>query len=57
MAAFTESIVEDAALAWLEALGYVVLHGPNIGAGESTAEHHPIYTLIAYIRNLRIIAT
>jgi type I restriction enzyme R subunit len=27
---FTESIVEDAALAWLEALGYAVLHGPDI---------------------------
>jgi hypothetical protein len=25
---FTESVVEEAALAWLEALGYVVLHGP-----------------------------
>lgn len=27
---FTESVVEDAALAWLEALGYVVLQGPDI---------------------------
>jgi len=27
MSGFTESVVEDAALAWLEALGYVVLHG------------------------------
>ena len=26
---FTESIVEEAALAWLEALGYAVLHGPS----------------------------
>jgi len=25
MSSFTESIVEDAALAWLEALGYAVL--------------------------------
>ena len=38
MSAFTESIVEDAALAWLEALGYVVLHGPEIAAGEPGAE-------------------
>jgi len=36
--AFTESIVEDAALAWLEALGYAALHGPNIAAGEAGAE-------------------
>jgi type I restriction enzyme, R subunit len=35
---FTESIVEDAALAWLEALGYTVLHGPDIAAGEPGAE-------------------
>jgi type I restriction enzyme R subunit len=28
--AFTESVVEDAALGWLEPLGYAVLHGPDI---------------------------
>src|SRR3990170_1631759 len=38
MSAFTESVVEDAALAWLEALGYAVLHGPDIAAGELGAE-------------------
>lgn len=37
-ARFTESIVEDAALAWLGSLGYTVLHGPDIAAGESAAE-------------------
>ena len=37
-AAFTESIVEDAALAWLNALGFGVLHGPDIAAGEPGAE-------------------
>jgi len=31
---FSESVVEDAALAWLEALGYAVLHGPDIAAGK-----------------------
>lgn len=43
---FTESIVEDAVLAWLESLGYAVLHlpapctatrqagGPDIASGE-----------------------
>lgn len=36
--AFTESIVEDAALGWLEALGYTVLYGPYIAAGEPAAE-------------------
>ena len=35
---FTESVVEDAALGWLDALGYAVLHGPDIAAGEPTAE-------------------
>ena len=35
---FTESIVEDAALAWLASLGYAVLHGPDIAAGENAAE-------------------
>jgi type I restriction enzyme, R subunit len=35
---FTESVVEEAALAWLEALGYVVLHGPDIAAGMLGAE-------------------
>src|SRR5215510_10563048 len=37
-ASFTESIVEDAALAWLKGLGYAVLHGPDIAAGEPGAE-------------------
>jgi hypothetical protein len=33
---FTESIVEDAALAWLKGLGYAVLHGPDISPGGDT---------------------
>jgi len=36
--AFTESIVEVASLAWLQALDYAVLHGPDIAAGEPGAE-------------------
>src|ERR1700731_173234 len=36
--AFTESVVEQAALAWLEALGYNVLSGPEIAPGEAAAE-------------------
>ncbi|MBP7609009.1 MAG: type I restriction endonuclease subunit R [Steroidobacteraceae bacterium] len=38
MPQFTESVVEDASLAWLEALGYAVLHGPDIAVGEPGAE-------------------
>jgi type I restriction enzyme R subunit len=37
-AAFTESVVEEAALAWLEGLGYTVLHGPEIAVGMADAE-------------------
>ncbi len=38
MSAFTESIVEDAALAWLEGLDYAVLHGPEIAVGDGGGE-------------------
>ncbi|MBI3043491.1 MAG: type I restriction endonuclease subunit R [Betaproteobacteria bacterium] len=38
MRGFTESVVEEAALAWLAALGYLVLHGPDIAPGELAAE-------------------
>lgn len=38
MSAFTESVVEEAALDWLARLGYSVLHGPDIAAGEPAAE-------------------
>lgn len=38
MGKFTESDVEEAALEWLEALGYTILHGPEIAAGEPDAE-------------------
>ena len=31
---FTESVVEDAALAWLRRTGYAVKHGPEIAPGE-----------------------
>jgi type I restriction enzyme, R subunit len=47
LGAFTEFIGELAALVWLEALGYAVLHGPDIAAGELGAErsdvnHHEV---------------
>ena len=35
---FTESVVEEATLEWLEGLGYTVLNGPEIAAGEPAAE-------------------
>ncbi len=38
MAKFAESVVEDATLTWLEALGYAVLYGPDVAAGEPGAE-------------------
>ncbi len=34
----TESVVEQAALEWLEALGWCVKHGPEIAPGEQAAE-------------------
>ena len=36
MSYFTESVVEDAAIAWLEGLGYAVLYGPDISPGVDT---------------------
>ncbi len=38
MRGFTESVVEEAALAWLASLGYSVLRGPNIAVGIPAAE-------------------
>ncbi|MCC6334280.1 MAG: type I restriction endonuclease subunit R, partial [Myxococcales bacterium] len=38
MSGFTESIVEQATLAWFEALGYAVALGPSIGPGEPAEE-------------------
>lgn len=35
---FTESIVEEAALAWLEGIRYTVLNGPDIAVGQAWAE-------------------
>lgn len=38
MTSFTESVVEQAALAWLESLRWTVKHGPDIAPGELAAE-------------------
>ena len=38
-AQFTESVVEQAALAWLESIGWMVRNGAEIAPGELAAEH------------------
>ncbi|MFM2151929.1 MAG: hypothetical protein RL199_364 [Pseudomonadota bacterium] len=38
MTGFTESVVEEAALEWFEALGYSVVAGPSIAPGEPSEE-------------------
>ncbi len=38
MARLTESVVEEAALAWLESVGWSVKHGVEIAPGEPAAE-------------------
>jgi type I restriction enzyme R subunit len=53
-ARFTESVVEDAALAWLESLGYAVLHGPEIAPDAPGAEpSDPNYRDVVLERRLR----
>jgi type I restriction enzyme R subunit len=50
--AFTESVVEQAALAWLEAAGWRVLNGAEIAPGEPTAERDD-YGQVVLARRLR----
>lgn len=40
MTSFTESVVEEAALEWFEALGYAVVHGPDLGPGDGAGGDH-----------------
>jgi type I restriction enzyme R subunit len=40
MATFSESTVEDAALAWLEAAGWRIAHDPDIAPDTLAAERH-----------------
>ena len=49
---FTESVVEQAALAWLEGMGYTILSGPEIAPGESKAERED-YGQVVLERRLR----
>ena len=54
MAAFDESVIEGAALAWLVALGYAALHGPHLAVGERDAERSdPNYRDVVLDRRLR----
>lgn len=54
MSSFTESVVEDATLAWLEALGCQVLHGPDIAVGELASERSDLnYRDVILERRLR----
>lgn len=50
----TESTVEEAALAWLESVGWAVKHGLDIAVGESAAERRdPDYRDVVLERRLR----
>ena len=52
MTTFTESTIEQAALAWLECLGYLILSGPEIAPGELAAERQN-YGQVVLERRLR----
>jgi type I restriction enzyme R subunit len=52
MPALTESVVEQAALAWLEGLGYTILSGPEIAPGQPDAERDD-YGQVILERRLR----
>src|ERR1700730_9873527 len=54
MSSFSESVIEQACLAWLEAQRYAVLHGPAVTPGELTAERSdPNYRDVILERRLR----
>jgi len=52
MPCFSECVVEQAALAWLESLGYLILSGPEIAPGEVAAERDS-YGQVVLERRLR----
>jgi len=51
-ATFTESVVEQAALAWLDSMGYLIVSGPEIAPGEAAAEREN-YGQVVLERRLR----
>ena len=52
MSRFSESVVEDAALEWLEALGWRLVHGPDV-APETLAAERTSYGEVVLARRLR----
>ena len=52
MSGFTESVVEQAALAWLESAGWQVKNGADIAPGESAAERDD-YRQVVLAQRLR----
>ncbi len=52
MTGFTESVVEQAALAWLESIGWPVKNGAAIAPGEPAAERDD-YGQVALAQRLR----
>ncbi|MGQ0657877.1 MAG: type I restriction endonuclease, partial [Chromatiales bacterium] len=52
MTAFTESVVEEAALAWLEAIGWRIAHGPVI-APDMPAHERRDYGEVVLAQRLR----
>jgi type I restriction enzyme R subunit len=51
---FTESVVEEAALDWLEVKGWAILHGPEIASGMPSAERDdPDFRDVVLERRLR----
>jgi type I restriction enzyme R subunit len=58
MTGFSESIIEEAALAWLGGLGWQIKHGPEIAQGEPHAERtDPSYRDVILERRLRAALT
>ena len=49
---FTESVVEEATLAWFAELGYDILYGPDIAPGEPRAERAS-YGEVVLVERLR----
>lgn len=53
MTIFTESVVEKAALAWLEAIGWRIAHGPDIAPDMPAPERPPRNLSFSRPRTLR----
>ena len=53
MTPINESVVEQAALAWLESLGYAILYGPEIAPDEASAarDHYGQVVLERWLRH------